>query len=396
MAEPTSELTVDRSSVVATRVRRSSGPVLAVGLTALVVLSLSEARRLGEHGSLLESQLGAARREAVAAAAQQQGLQAELESASTREAELRQQLASREVRIGFLEREIAAALARAESVNQAVAARRAELEALRAELEQRRIAAGKPMPEGVRLAVRALEDLLLADGYEGFRVIQARALEDGALHDVELVETRDFGRRVTYYRAERLSIELDRESGAAVLSLRDGQAVEDGELRAFGEEGASIELREVDGPSWEQRIPYLVRAVGAYPDDAARVAEGEVLDLSTRERWRQRIDGLLESADTEVRYALGGFRTVRDGRFLDATLHGFDGARLLDRTASAVRLGVEVDRAAGVVALLLEDGVLRRRGGETKIPASGYRILLPGVAPEQALDAMLGFVVERR
>lgn len=365
------------------------------GLVLLTVVSLSEARRQRAHGERIEGQLDGARRDLETLAAERAAAAADLQAARAELGSMGQAAVSREARITFLEQELRAALARAESVTQAVAARRAELDALRAELDERRIAAGKPMPEGVRLAVRAFEDLLIADGYEGFRIIQARALDDGALHDVELVETEDYGRRVTYYRAERLSVELDREGGAAAISLRNGHAVADGELRAFGEDGVSIELREVDGPEWERRLPYLVQAVGEYPESAARAAAEEVLDLSTRDRWRQRVDALLSTADTEVRYGLGGFRTIRDGRFLDAALHGFDGAGLLDRSASADRLGIEVDREAGVVALLLEDGVLRRRGGETKIPASGYRILLPGVTPEQALDAMLGFVVER-
>lgn len=371
------------------------GLVAVAGLVLLTVVSLSEARRQRAHGERIEGQLDGARRDLETLAAERAAAAADLQAARAELGSMGQAAVSREARITFLEQELRAALARAESVTQAVAARRAELDALRAELDERRIAAGKPMPEGVRLAVRAFEDLLIADGYEGFRIIQARALDDGALHDVELVETEDYGRRVTYYRAERLSVELDREGGAAAISLRNGHAVADGELRAFGEDGVSIELREVDGPEWERRLPYLVQAVGEYPESAARAAAEEVLDLSTRDRWRQRVDALLSTADTEVRYGLGGFRTIRDGRFLDAALHGFDGAGLLDRSASADRLGIEVDREAGVVALLLEDGVLRRRGGETKIPASGYRILLPGVTPEQALDAMLGFVVER-
>lgn len=384
---------------VTERVPKRRSPLFAcvvLGLVGLVVVTLSEARRQREHGVLLEGRVEEAAQDLESAAARERALVAERDEALAALDAAKQGLRTRDERIAFLDREIAAALARAESVSEAVAARRAELDALRAELDERRIALGKPMPEGVRLAVRALEDLLIADGYEGFRIIQARALDDGALHDVELVETRDFGRRVTYYRAELLSVELDREGGAAVLSLRNGHAVTDGELRTIDEDGLAIELREVDGPEWERRVPYLVEAVGEYPEDAARAVAEEVMDLSTRDRWRQRVDGLLAAADTEVRYELGEFRTIRDGRFVDAALHGFDGARLLDRSASAARLGVEVDRAAGVVALVLEDGVLRRRGGDTKIPASGYRILLPGVTPEQALDAMLGFVTERR
>ena len=63
--------------------------------------------------------------------------------------------------------------------------------------------------------------------------------------------------------------------------------------------------------------------------------------------------------------------------------------------AQSRRLLLEVDEAAGVVSLLLKNGVLRRGGVESTITAEGFRMLLPKVTPKQALDIMLGMVVTK-
>ena len=59
------------------------------------------------------------------------------------------------------------------------------------------------------------------------------------------------------------------------------------------------------------------------------------------------------------------------------------------------RVAVELDERRGVVSLLLLDGVLRRDGVESTITGRGFRMLLPGLSPEECSDAMLGMVVKR-
>ena len=59
------------------------------------------------------------------------------------------------------------------------------------------------------------------------------------------------------------------------------------------------------------------------------------------------------------------------------------------------RVAVEIDERRDVVSLLLQDGALRRDGVESTIGAEGFRMLLPGLTPKQARDAMLGMVVAR-
>ena len=85
-----------------------------------------------------------------------------------------------------------------------------------------------------------------------------------------------------------------------------------------------------------------------------------------------------------------------EARFVDGAVHGYRADGLLAQSASAKSLAIEVDREAQCVSLLLEDGVLRKAGGDTTIPAAGYRVLLPAVTVHDAIDSMLGMVVDRR
>ena len=65
------------------------------------------------------------------------------------------------------------------------------------------------------------------------------------------------------------------------------------------------------------------------------------------------------------------------------------------QTAEAISTSVEIDERRDVVSLLLQDGALRRDGVESTIGVEGFRMLLPGLTPKQARDAMLGMVVAR-
>lgn len=351
--------------------------LFAAGLLAAVIGSvwcLSEARRTAGRNLLLEDQASSLGTELAAA---------------------RDELAARDERITYLETELAAAIARADEIARAVDDQRAALERDRAALQELRVRERAPMPEGVRLALRAVESLLRADGYPGLRFLEAAALDERVLRDVELIETTAGGRTACYYRAAELLAHLDRAGGTLTLELRDGHALTNGVLEPLPESGLRLEFRGVHGPEWERRLPYLVTATGEYPVPPDGSDGVDVMDPFLRERWRARLCTLLAAADTELDYTVGGFRTARDGRFLDASVHGHDGERL-EQSADAKALAIEVDRTTDVVSLLLEDGILRKRGGETTIPTSGYRILLPGLDATFATDVMLGFVVDRK
>ena len=58
-------------------------------------------------------------------------------------------------------------------------------------------------------------------------------------------------------------------------------------------------------------------------------------------------------------------------------------------------LAVEVDSTAGVVSLLLRDGVLLRDGTQSTIGKEGYRMLLVDVTPKKAMTTMMSMVVRK-
>jgi hypothetical protein len=56
---------------------------------------------------------------------------------------------------------------------------------------------------------------------------------------------------------------------------------------------------------------------------------------------------------------------------------------------------VEVDAGSGIVQLLLRDGVMHQKGGDSTISSEGFRMLLLDITPKQASLLMLGMVVTR-
>ena len=370
--------------------RRSILALVLVALAAVATVGLSEARRTAGRNARLAEQLAAALDARDAATASREALAEELgEARDAGEAAA----AAAKARIAYLEDELSRALDQVGAVNARVAERRAELEALERRAKERWREVNAPMPEGVRLAVRALTELLRDDGYERIRVLRARAIEDGALTDVELVERSPDGFGFAYFRASRLRVELDRATGSLRLVLDGGHALRDGEVEALDENGAVLALTAVDGPVWEARVPYLLTATGEYPEDAAAAPRRRGVDPITAAAWAGRLDGLLAEADVRPRWSVRRVDDLVDGELrgvlLVATAEG-----LLEATASARRAVVEIDRAAGAAWLVLLDGRLRRESGTTTIPEAGYRILLAGVAPARASELMLGLVAE--
>lgn len=252
------------------------------------------------------------------------------------------------------------------------------------------------MPEGVRLALVALNDCLRDDEHGTLRFFFARAIEDHVLRGVELVERDPRSLRTHAYLADRVEIELQRDVGQLTIHLHDGEVVSGGERRPLVADGESIVLADVDGPLWEHRCGLFLEARGAYPPEPDPELEQHRhrLEAVVASDWIQRFDRLLAGAGTDLDLHVGHIGGIDDGVFLDVLVLGYDAGRKLALAAEASRMKV-VTGPGRSVELLLEDGVLRRAAGDTTIPARGYSILLPALRPEDAMNEMLG-MVERR
>lgn len=267
----------------------------------------------------------------------------------------------------------------------AAAARAAELRALRA------------MPAGVRQCLAALHGCLLAEGYGGVRFLRARSLDEDGLHDVEVIQTHADGLGADLVVAATMTALLDRSAQRLVFTFVDGSRTSAGQRFELPEEGWTIVFDPVDGRLIEQRLPQLVKAEGVYPRDreAPRQTRPTDVDPATRVAWLERFDLLLDAAGTADRVRVQHFRGLEDGTFLEARLLATDARGHVAFGASCDRLAVEIDREAGVVSLVMRDGLLRRGQAESTITAEGYRMLLPAVKPDRAIELMLGLVVER-
>ena len=301
-------------------------------------------------------------------------------------------------RVGQLEGDLAAALLGQRDLRDLLVRRRAEEDATRAAQEEHALEVLAPMPEGVRLALAALRDLLLRSSHD-LRFLRVRALADHALHDVEVFEP---GRAATggagvLWMAGRADFRLDRESGALTILFHDGSVTRGGERAELRAGGEPLVLEGVAARDFEARLPYLIEAVGEYPGEAVSASARARLDPYSAEAWRGRLNDLLAAASTFTHYRVSEVAGLEDARFLDVVLLGHSDARVLVESAEVVRMAVVVDEVAGTVELELQGGMRRRAGGETAIPEApdAQRILLTGLTPQAAMHTMTGMVVRR-
>ena len=96
-----------------------------------------------------------------------------------------------------------------------------------------------------------------------------------------------------------------------------------------------------------------------------------------------------------MRWRATRLRGLLDARFQQVELVGTNDKGLVLASAHCAEVAVEIDAARGVVSLLLVDGVLRQDGAESTITSRGFRMLLPGLTPEDVTDTMMGMVVKR-
>ena len=255
----------------------------------------------------------------------------------------------------------------------------------------------RPIPEGVRLCLVTLHECLRDEGYLGQRFLRADALDEQGLHGVEMIETSEDGLAVAFFSAGRMTATVDRQLGRLELRFFDGHRTADGERRQLPEEGYAVTFDEVDGRVLEARLPFLVKGEGRYPSEIVDGVERlpSDVDPATRRQWLRRINRLLGKARTAYRWRLTRLQGMQDAAFLTVELIATDEHGIVHAGASCARLEVEVDERAGLVSLLLHDGVLRQPGGESTISSEGHRMLLPGTEPKETIDAMLGMVVKR-
>lgn len=296
-------------------------------------------------------------------------------------------------RIARLEGELASALEQRDAVarqaERVASVRKADLSAT----ESRRRETSRAIPEGVRLALVACNDVLLATGQGGLRFLHATAVtKDRELLGAELIDSDPRSLRSTLYMPRTLTARLDRAQATLTLTLRGGVRVS-GELRdALPESGFVLVIEGVDGRLCEARLPMLVTAEGTYPDELAQSRPGR-LPRASAENWRERINDVLAGVRDEERWSCTRVEALDNGWFKGGLLVATKGSRTMKRSAEVERFALRVDAGAGTVSLVLSGGVLHDSAGETSIPATGFAILLPGLEPKAVRDALLGLVV---
>jgi hypothetical protein len=289
------------------------------------------------------------------------------------------------------------------STRQQLAAVTKLLEQRNAEAEQRaRLAAEaaaksqRPMPAGVRLCLDTLHECLRIEGYTSHRFLRAVSLDQEGLHEVEMLEASPDGLSVAFVTAQRMTAMVDRATGRLELRFFDGHRAVDGDRAALPEDGLVITFDEIDARLFAERLPYLVQCEGSYPEvQDERSGLATDVDAGTQRQWLARLTQLLDKAETKLLWRVSRFRGMSDGHFLTVELLGTNDKHMLLGSCHCARMAVEIDEQVGVVSLLLQGGVLQRDGRESTITEEGYRMLLPGLTTNEAIDAMLGMIVRK-
>ncbi len=253
----------------------------------------------------------------------------------------------------------------------------------------------RPMPAGLRLGVMAVNQCLREDGYGGMRFMAASGIEEKTLTGAEMFEHDQHRLGSDLYIADQVTFNLDRKKGELTIWFHNGSMVKGGKNMTIPAEGYPVVLREVHGPMWERRLPFLIKAEGEYPEPDAKKPRPKPLDPVSVGDWLLCFDELTRDAKTNLRYRVDRFRGLENATFKEVLLLGYDDKKRLAESVEAAELQVVVDKRRGTVELLLRDGLLRKKGGESDIDKEGYRILLLGVTTEHAKNSMLGMVVRK-
>lgn len=301
-------------------------------------------------------------------------------------------------RIAELETELAGALLTHGEVRQMLEKQAGENAQARQAQRERLERALAPLPEGLRLTLDTLHELLRRAGHGDVQVLEARAVAEHALWGARVfragVGPND---GATLWQAEKVTFSVDRATGALTMTLQQGLVVRNGKTTPLADDGDVLVLADFDARACEARLPQLIAVAGEYPVPEPLIPPRARLDPFTAQRWRERLDEVLASARTTLRYRVHELQGLDQGWFLGVVLYGHTAGNRLEEMAEVERLALRVDDTGGIAELELVGGVLRRAGGDVTLPAAepGRRILLPGVTPAAASRALTGMVVKQ-
>lgn len=300
---------------------------------------------------------------------------------------------SRGERVQRIESELLAVIAQRDSLAreaQRVLEQRKEQE----QASTRKRGSSRSLPEGVRRALLAYNELLGKSGHPQLRFLHATAIEsDKSLLGAELIDSDPKSLKTTLYLPDSLATRVERENGRLTMLLRGGVRVASDVREELPASGYAIVIEGVEGRLWEQLLPMLVEGEGSYREEAGTPSRPSRLPTATADAWCDRINELLARVPGQERWRCERLRGLEGGVFREVLLILTKGGRTVKQSAEAERFAIRVDSATGTVSLWLASGVLHGSEGDTSIPEAGYAILLPGLEPKAARDALLGLVV---
>ena len=296
-------------------------------------------------------------------------------------------------RVQRIESELLAVIAQRDSLARE-AQRVVEQSKEREQASTRKRGGSRSLPEGVRLALLSYNELLGKSGNPQLRFLHAKAITpDKSLLGAELIDSDPKSLKTTLYMPDSLSTRLERDKGRLTMLMHGGARVANDLREELPASGYAIVIEGVEGKLWEQFLPMLVEGEGIYLEEAAPASRPSRLPTATAEAWCDRINEFLARVPGQEQWRCERLRGLEGGVFREVLLVFTKGGRTVKQSAEAESFAIRVDTKAGTVSLWLANGVLHGSDGDTSIPETGYAILLPGLEPKAARDALLGLVV---
>jgi hypothetical protein len=254
-----------------------------------------------------------------------------------------------------------------------------------------------PPAEPVAMAAlrNTLNRALRNAGHDRVRFFRVQAGSGTELAGVQVHVLGENGVAAEAYDADRVRIVLDLEHLMMNLTFEDGVHLAGGQRHPLPPEGLSLGLSRAAAVALCGELGGLAEQRGNLPPEPPpdpRPRSDSALFAFEREEWLERLNSVLSLADPSEKLRCIGVGDLMPEGFQDVMLLGYSRGFLLDRTFQAREAVFELDETSGTVTLCLKAGTLERKGRTVPLREEGYRLLLPGVKPEEAAKLLLGRV----
>lgn len=221
--------------------------------------------------------------------------------------------------------------------------------------------------------VTRFNQLLTREGVLEWKFFEAGSVQNGTISSVIFHRIGSHGALSGSVFAKQMRLSFAQNSDSLYFEFFEGEVFENGAKFPIPEEGYRVELSQLHIDRWKETLPELFLAK---TQNAAFVAKQ---DLNRKEGdLIERLNRLLESKKSNYRFL--SLDSVSRGELIQPQLEQLNATGQQERVLRAAIGKLRFDAAQQTAELILEKGIQEKEGKTFPLPASGFRILLPGVS----------------